>query len=176
MRLFLAANLFHGRSSENNSEFREESVICDQGSSALTLQGAAKGGWQKEFYHLFFVFGTLSVTFSDAPVTFSSLFPPFAGLLLRQCENLCLHWKYHVVGNYYLKCSWECYVQTNMHNICLYCGQPKYFREFFCCLLGRTNWERITQHIPICGGPRILQIKTALHIQDIPAPPNKSCM
>ena len=55
-------------------------------------QGAATGGWQKEFDHLFFVFGILSLTFWSLFLMllslFSSLFcqTPFAGLLWRQRE------------------------------------------------------------------------------------------
>ena len=35
---------------------------------------------------------------------------------------------YHAVGNYYLKYSWEYFMQKIMHNIVLYCGQSEYFR------------------------------------------------
>ena len=49
---------------------------------------------------------------------------------------------YHAVGNYYLKYSWECFMQTIMHNIFLYCGQPEYFRQFsVVCWAGPTGRE-----------------------------------
>ena len=59
--------------------------MCDKDLSELSgelsgAQGAVKGVRQKEFDQLFFVFGTLSVTFSDASVTFFVTF--FAKLLL----------------------------------------------------------------------------------------------
>ena len=60
------------------------------------VQGAAEGGQQKEFDHFFRFrnsFGHPLVTFSDASVTFSSLFcqTPFAGLLLQQGDSYSLH-------------------------------------------------------------------------------------
>ena len=41
---------------------------------------------------------------------------------------VCKFLDYHAVGNYYLKYSWEYFMQKFMHNIFLYCGQPEYFR------------------------------------------------
>ena len=38
--------------------------------------------------------------------------------------------KYHAIGNYYLKFSWECSMQTNIQNIFLYCGQPNILGNF----------------------------------------------
>ena len=51
----------------------------------LGIQGAAKGGRQKEFDH-FFGFGTLSVTFRSLFLLFCQT--PFAAILLRQGEEL----------------------------------------------------------------------------------------
>ena len=52
---------------------------------------------------------------------------------------------YHAVGNYYLKHSWEYFMRKNMHSIFHDCrlDNPSIL-AYFCCLLGRTNWERIT--------------------------------
>ena len=63
--------------------------------------------------------------------------------------------KYHAVGDYYLKHSWECFMQLKMHNIVPYCGQPKHFR--YCsvvCWAGPTG-RQLPSIFPNWG-PRIL--------------------
>ena len=44
-----------------------------------------------------------------------------------------------------------CQKNISYDNISLYCGQPEHL-AIVCCLLGKTNWERITSHVPTFGG------------------------
>ena len=55
------------------------------------FQGAASGGWQKEFDHFFLCFGTFLATFSDACVAFFVTFcfakTTLAAVLLQQGDS-----------------------------------------------------------------------------------------
>ena len=58
-------------------------------------------------------------------------------------QKLSLILAYHAVGNYYLKYSWEYLMQKNCITYSFILGNPNILGNF-CCLMGRTNWERIT--------------------------------
>ena len=67
-------------------------------------------------------FSFLNETFRNGYATLSRF-----GMKSREVEGT---WRllYPAVGNYYLKYSWEYFMQKLMHNIFLHCGQPEYFR------------------------------------------------
>ena len=50
---------------------------------------------------------------------------------------------YHAVGYDYLKYSWEYFMRKKCMTYSCIVDHPNIFGNF-CCLLGRTNWERIT--------------------------------
>ena len=61
------------------------------------------------------------------------------------------------------------------HNIFLYSGRLEYFRQFSGCW-GSTDWERICLTYSDIWGSWNTFCKNALHIRDIQATPNKSCV
>ena len=67
-------------------------------------------------------------------------------------------------------------MRKNMHNIFLYCGQPEYFRQFLLFVGQDQLGEDCLTYSHIWESQNTLGKKYALHIQDILAPPNKSCM
>ena len=52
--------------------------------------------------------------------------------------------QYHAVRNYYLKYSWEYFMQNTCITYSFIVDNPNILGNFICCWLGRPNWERIT--------------------------------
>ena len=70
-------------------------------------------------------------------------------------------------------------MQTNMHNVFLYCGHPNILGNFLLFAGQNQLGENYLTYSHIWGGgggPEYFRLKNTLHIRGIPAPPNKSCM
>ena len=92
----------------------------------------------------------LGVTFEGLLLTLTNgrpREPPVASLhssrqLLRKC---------HAVGKHYLKYSWEYFMQTNIHNIFLYCGHPNILGNFRVFVLQNQLGENYLTYSHIWG-------------------------
>ena len=95
------------------------------------------------------------------------------GAMALQMNSL----KYHAVGNYYLKYPWEYFMQTNMHNkFPLIVDNPNILGRFLFLCWAEPPGRELPNIFSYLGVPEYFRKKSALHVRDIPAPPNKSCM
>ena len=84
---------------------------------------------------------------------------------------------YHAVGNYYLKYSWEYFMQNKYaQTYSFIVDNPNTLGNFSVVCWAEPTGRELPNTFPYLGVPEYFRQKNALHIWDIPAPPNKSCM